>query len=375
MPIPTLAIPTSASAALTAKLPAGEDNAPAEAKIAGAVSFAAHLQRFAARGTDTELVTGPITLLPEENDASAVELAASTVLDPLALAQQRGTADSVPAEDSPRLTESSPDAAAPPLFAPLTPPIVAAANSAAVTAATAAEGRFPAAAVTLPFAAATRDLAPQAGIESVVPTKTEVPSAASTSREFASTLTAAIATTHETQSPGDTAAVVQQVIADLSPARSAHAHEGLTITRPVGTPGWTEEIGNRLAWIAGQGRSQAELVLNPPHMGRIEVSLTVNGDQAAASFASSNPVVRELLEASLPRLRETLADAGIQLGQAQVGAEHPRQQAQQEKHGENPASDPMRTLGTNAAISQANSVGLSTSLALKSGRSLVDVFA
>jgi flagellar hook-length control protein FliK len=143
----------------------------------------------------------------------------------------------------------------------------------------------------------------------------------------------------------------------------------------VGTPGWTEEVGNRVAWLANRSESKAELVLTPPQMGRIEVSLSVKGDQATASFVSSNPVVREALEAALPRLREVLADAGIQLGQAQVSAENARQWAQQEKHGDNSASDQNRGNPENAAISRVSSGSLSTGTVLKTGRGFVDVFA
>jgi flagellar hook-length control protein FliK len=85
--------------------------------------------------------------------------------------------------------------------------------------------------------------------------------------------------------------------------------------------------------------------------------------------------VREALEAALPRLREVLAEAGIQLGQAQVSAENTRQWTQQEKHGENFASDRVREMPGHGAISQASSGSLSTVAGLKAGRGLVDVFA
>ena len=69
------------------------------------------------------------------------------------------------------------------------------------------------------------------------------------------------------------------------------------------------------------------------------------------------------------------ADAGIQLGQAQVGAENARQWAQQDKHGDNSASDPARADLGDTAISPVSSGSLSTSPGLKGGRGLVDVFA
>jgi flagellar hook-length control protein FliK len=103
----------------------------------------------------------------------------------------------------------------------------------------------------------------------------------------------------------------------------------LRVDAPMGQPGWHEEMGQKLTWMAGNNHQQADLVLNPPHLGRVEVSLTMNGDQATAVFTSANPAVREALENSLYRLREVLADAGVNLGQTQVGSESPNQSPRQ----------------------------------------------
>jgi flagellar hook-length control protein FliK len=199
----------------------------------------------------------------------------------------------------------------------------------------------------------------------------------SAGREFSAQLVAAIgASKEQAPVPGNMAAAVQQVIASHSPAASPGAnHADPVVARPVGSSGWTEEIGNHVVWLANRSESRAELVLTPPQMGRVEVSLTVKGDQAVASFVSGNPVVREALEAALPRLREVLAEAGIQLGQANVNAENARQWAQQDKHGDNSASDPARANPGDAAVSPVSSGSLSTSPGLKGGRGLVDVFA
>ena len=204
-----------------------------------------------------------------------------------------------------------------------------------------------------------------------------VPDVLPAGREFSAQLVTALAAGKEApQTPGNIAAAAQHVIAQSSPAQSsATPSANLASTQPVGTPGWTEEIGNHIAWLASKSESRADLVLTPPQMGRVEISLTIKGDQAAANFVSSNPVVREALEAALPRLREVLADAGIQLGQAQVNAENARQWGQQEKHGENFASDREREPTVHAAISQASSGSLSSIAGLKAGRGLVDVFA
>lgn len=97
------------------------------------------------------------------------------------------------------------------------------------------------------------------------------------------------------------------------------------VASPVTSAYWASDVGNQLSWMINQRESRADLVLNPPQLGRIEVSITLNGDQASASFVSMNPDVRDALQGSLPRLREVLADAGIFLGQANIGAESFRQ--------------------------------------------------
>lgn len=147
----------------------------------------------------------------------------------------------------------------------------------------------------------------------------------------------------------------------------------LPVEQAVGASDWGQEVGNRIVWMANRMESRAELVLTPPQMGRVEVSLSVSGDQASASFVSANPVVREALEAALPRLREVLAEAGIQLGQAQVGAENTRQSAQQEKNGDNFGLDrnPHPSTGTHQVASDVPP----PTAGLKIGRGLVDVFA
>jgi flagellar hook-length control protein FliK len=85
-----------------------------------------------------------------------------------------------------------------------------------------------------------------------------------------------------------------------------------------GSAAWTQELGDRMVWLAGQRGQTAELVLNPPSLGAVEVRIQMSGSDASAQFFSANPVVRETLEAALPKLREMLDNAGISLGDASV---------------------------------------------------------
>ncbi|MDR1424886.1 MAG: flagellar hook-length control protein FliK [Azoarcus sp.] len=113
----------------------------------------------------------------------------------------------------------------------------------------------------------------------------------------------------------------------------AAAPPAVAVPSALGQPGWAEEVGNRVLWMLGRGESKAELVLTPPHLGRVEVSITMNGDQSTAQFVASSQAARDALEQALPRLREMLAQAGVSLGEASVGAS-PERQTQGEAEGD-----------------------------------------
>lgn len=93
----------------------------------------------------------------------------------------------------------------------------------------------------------------------------------------------------------------------------------LHVATPAGAPGWPEEVGNHIRWMAGSAESHAELTLTPPQLGKVEVSITISGDQTSAQIVTATPAARDLIEQSLPRLREVLEQSGINLGQTDVG--------------------------------------------------------
>lgn len=102
----------------------------------------------------------------------------------------------------------------------------------------------------------------------------------------------------------------------------------MTVATPVNQPGWADDVGHQISWLADQGMSKAELVLTPPHLGRIEITLEIGSDLSTAQFVSANPLVREALEQAMPRLREMLAEGGISLGEANVSSDQPSREGQ-----------------------------------------------
>lgn len=96
------------------------------------------------------------------------------------------------------------------------------------------------------------------------------------------------------------------------------------VTTPVGQNGWAEDVGNKVSLMLGRKESQADLVLTPSHLGKLEISLKVDGDQATASFIASTQAARDALDQALPRLREVLQQAGINLSQSDVNTSNPQ---------------------------------------------------
>lgn len=95
----------------------------------------------------------------------------------------------------------------------------------------------------------------------------------------------------------------------------------IPVQTPVSSAHWGQEVGQKLVWMANNQEQKAELVLNPQHLGRIEVSISVSNDLTNTQFVCATPEARQALEQALPQLREMFAQAGLSLGQASVGAD------------------------------------------------------
>ena len=97
-----------------------------------------------------------------------------------------------------------------------------------------------------------------------------------------------------------------------------------TIAAPLGSNGWADEFSQKINWMSTQQNQVAELHLNPPDLGPLDVVLKISDNQATALFTSPHGAVRDAVENALPKLREALADNGITLGNATVSDQPPR---------------------------------------------------
>lgn len=155
-------------------------------------------------------------------------------------------------------------------------------------------------------------------------------------------------------------------------AEQSNIHQ-LPVYTPAGHKAWAEDVGNRLIWMANRSESRAELMLTPPSLGKLGVSIQVNGDQTTAQFVAATPAAREALEQAMPRLRELLQQAGINLGQTDVstsGEQQAREGGNREGRGSSArGGDPHGLADVEAERS------IPTHWRVGSGNGAIDIFA
>ncbi len=91
---------------------------------------------------------------------------------------------------------------------------------------------------------------------------------------------------------------------------------------------FSPNLALRIQWIYQQAISSAEILMDPPELGPLSVKLTTNNGETSVLFQVSNPVTKEIIEENLAKLKELLAEQGIDLGDTQV--EQQQQNDQQE---------------------------------------------
>ena len=111
------------------------------------------------------------------------------------------------------------------------------------------------------------------------------------------------------------------------PAATTQRDAPLTVQTHVRDQTWSSDFAQKVVWLVNNDKQSAQITLNPPQMGPIEIALNIDKGNATASFVSANADVRESIEMALPRLREMFAGIGLELGQANVSEESFRQAA------------------------------------------------
>ncbi|MFD2112946.1 flagellar hook-length control protein FliK [Thiorhodococcus fuscus] len=127
------------------------------------------------------------------------------------------------------------------------------------------------------------------------------------------------------QKDADTVVNEEGVSMTAATATTSRSAAGAGLQRPGSLdlyrllqPGGEAPLGKQVKWVLGEGLSRAEMKLRPPSLGGLDVKITQEGDKTSVIFVSPHPIVREVLEAAMPRLRDALAQDGVSLANLSV---------------------------------------------------------
>ncbi|MCG6199840.1 flagellar hook-length control protein FliK [Psychromonas antarctica] len=109
-------------------------------------------------------------------------------------------------------------------------------------------------------------------------------------------------------------------------------------------------LGERILMMIGQGKQEVQIRLDPAELGSMHIKLHVQQDQLHVAIQTQIGQSRDLIEQNLPKLREQLAQQGINLGETSV--EQQNQNQNQNQQGRN-ALQHRTDISANDSSSQA----------------------
>ena len=80
------------------------------------------------------------------------------------------------------------------------------------------------------------------------------------------------------------------------------------------------QIVDQARLISGQKNTEMIIQLKPEHLGELTLKVTVESGVVSASFHSNNNEVRNIIEASLPQLKQELSNQGLKIDNVDVYA-------------------------------------------------------
>lgn len=131
-------------------------------------------------------------------------------------------------------------------------------------------------------------------------------------------------------------------------------------------PEWAGELEARVQWLAGRNLRSAAIQLDPPELGPLQVQVQAHRDGTSVHFTTHSAAVRDLVEQSLPRLREMLESSGMNLVDVNVA----QQQGGRGEREASPASSPVGA----GMQGEAQATDAAT-VVVMSPRGLVDAYA
>ncbi|KTC93037.1 MULTISPECIES: flagellar hook-length control protein FliK [Legionella] len=83
-------------------------------------------------------------------------------------------------------------------------------------------------------------------------------------------------------------------------------------------PDWSEHFNQQIVWLGQQNIKTAIIKLNPQELGPLEININVKQEDASVNITIHRSQVHEVIENAIPRLREMMAEQGLNLTQVNI---------------------------------------------------------
>ena len=101
-------------------------------------------------------------------------------------------------------------------------------------------------------------------------------------------------------------------------SKTQQQFEGFDKAVNIHKPEGQQQLNEKIRWMVNARNTMAEIRLDPPELGSMQVRVNVSGDAASVSFVVQSQQAKDALAEAMPRLRDMLSEQGIELGDAQV---------------------------------------------------------
>ncbi|GBL04042.1 flagellar hook-length control protein FliK [Glaciecola sp. KUL10] len=96
--------------------------------------------------------------------------------------------------------------------------------------------------------------------------------------------------------------------------QQANNDKAFNILKPDGQT----QLAEKVRWMVNNRSLTAEIRLDPPDLGGMQIKVAMSGDAASVNFVVQSQHARDVLDQAAPQLRDMLEEQGISLGESSV---------------------------------------------------------
>lgn len=106
----------------------------------------------------------------------------------------------------------------------------------------------------------------------------------------------------------------QATSTSYKPTLDPEVQQAINITRNDAA----KVLQEKVSMMLNLNNKEAEIRLDPPELGSMQIRIRSDAEQAQVNFVVQNQQAKEILEQSMPKLKEMLAEQGIMLGESNI---------------------------------------------------------